>query len=267
MSFLDHLVELRTRLVICIAAVAAATIFAYFYTPDLLFPFITAPLDSLQGSKSQNPFVIHAAFWDYLLKRSGLENTTVQLNYSSLNEPFMLRLKIACGGGVLLALPIIVYQIWAFVSAGLHKHERRLVVLFGPVSLLLFLTGSAIAYYFILPFGIIFLVQQGQVFGLTPVLMVNDYVPFVLWLLLGFGVVFQMPLVLMFLAKLGIVTPRSLSQFRRYAVLIIFIVAAVLTPSADMFTQTAMALPMMGLYELSILLARIAAKKVNSETE
>ena len=260
MAFADHLVELRSRLLICIIATLLATIFAYLFTPDVLFPFITAPIDGLQGSNSQNPFVIHATLWDYLLERSGIDRAAIKLNYSSLGDPFLLRLKIAFGGGILLVLPIIVYQIWAFVSAGLYEHERRLVRIFGPVSFLLFLVGAALAYYIVLPFGIIFLVQQGQIFGLSPVLMINDYVPFVLWLLLGFGIVFQLPLVIMFLAKLGIVSARSLSQFRRYAILIVFIVAAVLTPP-DPFTQVAMAIPMIGLYELSILLARLGAKK------
>lgn len=259
MPLSQHLAELRSRLILCILATVAMTIVAYVYCPDVFFPVLRAPLDALRGSASGNPFVLDTPIIG-LLGEYRLEESETRLHVLSVTEAFIMRLKVSCVVGIILALPIIVYEVWAFVAAGLYENEKKWVRRYAPLSLLLFLCGAALAYFVVLPVGTAFLLWQGKELGLAPLLRLKDYVPFVLWLMLGFGVVFQMPLVILFLTKIGVVGPAALRRARPYAILAIFVVAAVLTPP-DAFTQIAMAIPMMGLYELSILLSRMAAKK------
>ena len=180
--------------------------------------------------------------------------------------PIVMRLKVSLIIGILLALPIIVYEIWAFVSSGLYEHERRYVLIYGPASFLLFVLGAALAYFVVLPLGVVVLLAQGEAIGLKWILTINEYAPFVMWLLLGFGIIFQMPLVVLFLTKLGILGPEKLRKSRRYAILIMFVVAAFITPP-DPFTQVAMAIPMIALYEASILLSRMAVRKREAREE
>jgi len=272
MSIAEHLSELRERLVICIVAALLGMIVAYVYCPDVFYPMIRAPLDVIQGTESDNPFVLRTPLLDLLAKRSAekahpepgdIRPPASQLHYLSLTAPFIMRLKVSMIAGIILAFPVIVYEMWAFVSAGLLERERRYVYLCGPASFFLFLVGAALAYFVVLPIGVSFLLEQGEVFGLRAVLTINEYIPFVMWLLLGFGIIFQTPLVILFLTKLGLVGPTGLAKARRYAILGMFIVAAVITPP-DPFTQIAMALPMMSLYELSIVLSRIVVRRRNA---
>ena len=270
MPFSEHLRELRARLVICLLAIGCALVVGYWFCPDVFLPILCAPLDVIQGDASPNRFVrvIRTPLLDMMMRElqstQGAESLTkadVQLHYLALPVGFMTRLMIGLLVGVLIALPVIAYEIWAFVSAGLRPSERRLVLIFGPMSFVLFLAGAALAYFIVLPVGIWFFISQGDAMGMTPVLTINQYAPLVLWTLFWFGAVFQMPLVAMFLAKLGVVNAKSLARGRRYAILGIFIVAAVITPTTDPFSQIALALPMMALYELSIFLAWMVGRK------
>jgi len=225
---------------------------------------LTAPLDALQGREATNPFVLKTPLLDLLTKYSSRSH--VDLNYTSITMPFIMQLKVSLVIGIVLALPLIVYEIWAFISAGLYPRERRAVRIYGPASFLLFVAGAALAYFIVLPLGAVFLIGKGDTLGLKPMLTIDEYAPFVMWLIVGFGLTFQTPLVILFLARLGLVHPRTFVKYRRHAILAIFVIAAVVTPP-DPFTQIAVAIPMLGLYELSIVLARFAVRKRTANAE
>ena len=269
----EHLVELRARIIVCIVATLLAMIVAYVYCPDVFYPMMRAPLDAIQGDEATNPFVVKhpllrrlAGHYEAAVRRAAKGDPTeqqlapIRLKFTGLPVPFIMRLKVSLVVGMILALPLIAYQVWAFISAGLHAHERKYVLIFGPFSFLLFFFGAGVAYFLILPLGTAFLLIEGAKQGLDPLLTINEYAPFVMWLLLGFGIIFQMPLVALFLARIGMVGPHSLKRARRYAIVGMFVVGAVLTPP-DPFTQIAMALPLIGLYEFSIVLSRLAWRK------
>ena len=269
----QHLTELRSRVVVCIVATLLAMVVAYTFYPDVFLPILRAPIDGMEGNAATNPFVVKHPLLQKLSdhyqarvraaakgKPTPEQLAPVRLKYTGLTVPFVVRLKVSLVVGILLAIPVILYEVWAFVSAGLHSHERKLVLLYGPVSLLFFVLGAAVAYFLILPMGAVFLLLSGIEQGMDPILTVNEYAPFVMWLIFAFGVIFQMPLVVLFLTKLGIVSPVKLRQARRYAILGIFVIAAVITPP-DPFTQIAIAIPMLALYEVSIVLSRFAARK------
>jgi len=269
MPFSGHLVELRTRLILCIVAAVLGMIVAYAYCPDVFYPIIRAPLDAVEGKQSGNPFVVETPLTRLLMRyRSGWGagpdarplSPPNRLHYTSLLEPFVMRLKVSLVVGMFLALPVLAYEIWSFVSAGLYLHERRSVRVYGPVSLALFLLGAALAYFVVLPVGVIFLVHQGELAQQHPILTFQHYAPFVMWLMLGFGLVFQMPLVVLFLTRIGMVGPDTLTRSRRYAIVIMFVAAAFITPP-DVFTMIAMVVPMLALYEISIFLSRFAVKR------
>lgn len=272
MSISGHLVELRSRLLVCIVATLLMMIIAYIFYPDVFYPMICAPLDAVQGAEATNPFVLKTplltALTKYHRSSSGGSSSpsATSLHYQSLMVPIVMRLKVSLIIGILLALPIILYEIWAFISSGLYGHERRYVLIYGPASFVLFLLGASLAYFIVLPLGVVVLLAQGEAIGLKAILTINEYAPFVMWLLLGFGIIFQMPLVVLFLTKLGIVGPEKLAKSRRYAILIMFVVAALITPP-DPFTQIAMAIPMIALYEVSILLSRMAVRKREAREE
>ncbi len=261
-----HLEELRLRLIVCIVGVFLATIVAYIYSPTVFYPMLRAPLDAVQGREAENPFVLRTPLLDLLARQRAAvtdepqaEAEPIHLHYQSLIVPFVVRLKVALVIGILIALPLIIFQFWAFVSAGLYPSERRYVYRYGPGSFLLFVAGALFAYFVVLPLGVVFLLRQGDLFDLQAIITIDRYAPFVMWLILGFGLIFQMPLVAVFMTKIGVLGPAELVRWRKVAVVAVFVLAAVFTPP-DPFTQIAMALAMVGLYEFSILLARLAAR-------
>jgi sec-independent protein translocase protein TatC len=259
MSVGEHLIELRSRIIVCLIATALGMLVGYVFCPDVFFPIVRAPLDAMEGNEAANPFVVHTPLLDRLGQHVP-DASQRKLHMLSLQEGFIIQLKLALVVGIILALPVIVYEIWAFVAAGLYAHERQWVLLYGPASFLLFLSGVAVAYFVVLPLAVVVLLNQGRALGLDAALRVSEYVPFVMWLLLGFGIVFQMPLVVVFLTRLGIVTPRALSRSRRYALMAIVVLSAVLTPQ-DPFTLLAMAVPLALLYEVSILLSWLVRRR------
>ena len=154
----------------------------------------------------------------------------------------------------------MLYHVWAFVSAGLTQKERRVVLFALPFSVTLFLGGAVFAYFFVLPWSLKFLIDFAGP-NVYPILSISKYLSFVIMLLLAFGIVFEMPVAVMILAKLGIVTPSFLRKNRKIAIVAIFIAAAVITPTPDAFTQCLMAVPMLFLYELSIWISKFVYKK------
>ncbi len=222
LPLLEHLEELRRRIIISLASVALFSLLSYLYVKKIL-GFLIQPVIQLTG----------------------------RLIFIKPLEAFLAHLKLALLCGTFLALPVIFYQIWQFVSVGLKENERKYLRVFGPLSLFLFLLGAGIAYFLILPLGIRFLVSRYATQFLEPKISVSYYISFVGLLLLSFGCVFELPLVVLFLTKIGLVTPQGLRRKRKEVVLATFIFAAIMTPP-DVFTQVLLALPILLLYEVSL---------------
>lgn len=239
MPFLEHLEELRTRLVRCSFAILAFFVVAFCFK-EQLYDILKRPLE---------PYLPAGA----------------KLIYTSPAELFFTYMKISLLAGVVAASPIIFYQLWKFIAPGLYDKERRLVWPFVVTSSGLFISGAVFCYLVVFPFMFDFFMGLSTA-DIVPMLKVNEYLSFSSTMLLVFGLVFETPLVLVFLGKLGLVNAKMLRKQRRYAILTIFIVAAVVSPTPDAITQTLMALPLMVLYELSILLiARSEKAKARRE--
>jgi sec-independent protein translocase protein TatC len=234
MSLTEHLIELRKRLTNALIALGIGFLVCYYFK-DWLFTIITKPLtDALPKSS-------------YLI-------------YTGLTQAFFTYMKVAFFASLILTSPFIFYQLWKFISPALLPREKKYVVPFVFSSTLLFLTGVTFGYFVVLPPAFEFFVSFNNQY-LRAMISFSDYLSFLVTFLLGFGLSFQLPILIFFLAKLGIVTDKLLSKNRKYAILIIFIVAAVLTPSPDALSQILMAVPLMFLYEVSIFVAKFAAKK------
>lgn len=229
-----HLEELKKRLVRSLIAIGAGFVLCYFFK-DGLFGIITRPLMKVLPKDS------------YMI-------------YTSLPEAFFTYMKVAFFASLFLTAPFWLYQIWKFISPGLYPREKKYVIPFVLTSTSLFVGGILFAYFLALPPAFGFFVEFSTD-TLRPMFTMREYLSFALKLLLAFGVSFQLPVFIFFMTKLGIVNSRMLAKQRRYAILFIFIAAAVLTPSPDAFTQIIMAIPLMILYEMSLFIAKFAEKK------
>ncbi len=228
MSFLEHLEELRKRLWWSCVAVAAAFAVALPYARRIL-DFFLMPVRPLLG-----------------------DNRPV---YLELTEPFMLYMKVAFLASLFLASPIVLHQLWAFVSPGLYPRERRYAAPFILSGTLFFLLGGAFGYYLGFPTACRFLLSVAE--GFQPALRISTLFSFESKIILGLGLVFELPTVIALLARLGLITPGFLWRHFKYAILIIFIVAAVITPTPDVITQLVFAAPMILLYLIGILFAHL----------
>ncbi len=233
MTFLDHLDELRKRIFYSVLAVLVG-FFACWNYADVLF------------LRLQDPVL------RYLPKGDALA-------YTRLSAPFFLYMKVALLFGVFFASPFILLQVWLFISPGLYKRERRNALPFILGATFFFVTGGAFAFYFILPMTCKFFVELGKNF--KQMITIDDYFSFASTIILAGGLVFETPILIFFLARLGIVTPAFLIQKLKYAIVLAFIVSAIITPTPDMITQTALALPIIGLYLLGIGIAWAFGKK------
>ena len=240
MSFLEHLDELRKRLTVAAIALAVGVVIAFFFI-DRIFDFIMLPL-------------AHA-----MPKGSSLVATEP-------TETFMLYMKIALLAGVVISAPAITWQLWLFVAPGLYAKEKRFAIPFVVMASVCFVLGAAFSHYYIFPVAWQFLANFKPDYMLF---MPKVEAVFSLYsmLLLATGIVFEMPAVVFILARMGMVTPGFLWRNFKYAILIIFIVAAVITPTGDMVTQTLVAAPMVGLYIISIVIAWVFGKKRKKKTE
>jgi len=182
------------------------------------------------------------------------------LHFSSSVEPFFIYLKVALYAGLFIALPAILWQIWAFIAPGLYRKERRAILPFVTAATLFFVSGAVFCYLVILPPAFEFLINSAGP-DIKPVLMMDQQLGLVMTLLLAFGIIFELPLVLTFLAMIGIVDHKFLSKYRRHAIVVNVIIAAVVTPTGDPFNLALMAIPMVLCYELGVLGARIFGKK------
>lgn len=234
MPFLDHLEELRWRIIWSLAALVTLSVIGFFVVTGLdVIGVLARPL--------------HRAMPDQ------------DLLFTSPTTPIVVTFKLAFVVGFVLALPVIAYQAWAFLSPALYEHERRLVVPAIAIGFALFLAGIALAYFVALPVGLEFLLGfQAQ--SLSPIITIDEYLKFATRLILAFGLIFEMPVLLVLLSVLGIVTPTGLRRYRRHALVVLSILSAVLTP-ADIGTMLMLLGPMVLLYELSIWLVRLVGRR------
>jgi len=181
------------------------------------------------------------------LQRNGMAEKLVYLNPT---EPFNLYLKVAFLAGLFVASPFVLYQVWLFISPGLFRHEQRYVLPFMFSTVFLFLGGGLFAYKMVYPAALNFLIDYGKQF--QPMITIGEYTDLFLTIMLGMGLIFEMPILVFFLSMMGIVSPRWMWRNVRYSILVIFIVAAILTPTTDILNMCLFAAPMVGLYILSI---------------
>ena len=227
MGFFQHLEELRRRLIVSLLAVFLGFLSCWYFAPRI-FAFLSEP--------------IHRAL-----------PPGQRLAYTTLTEPFLMYFRVALLAGAILAAPVVLWQVWLFISPALYRREKKYVVPFVASGALFFFAGCAFAYYEAFPLVVGFLVKVGEPF--QAVITINEYLSLATKLILGLGICFETPILIFFLARLGIVSEIWLLKKFKYAVLVIFIIAAVITPTPDVATQCVFALPMIGLYLLGILIA------------
>lgn len=227
MSFLEHLEELRVRLIHSLVALVVGFGVCWGFA-DRIFHFMTKPLrDAYPG---------------------------VQFIATGPTEALMLYMKMAFFAGIFLAAPYVLYQVWAFIAPGLYPHEKAYAVPFIAMGSLFFVLGAAFGHFYLFPVTFRFLGQfGGEDIKFMP--KVSDYYSFYSWFLLGLGVVFQLPVVIFVLARIGLVTPGFLMRQFRFAILASFVISAIITPTPDVVTQSMLALPMLGLYLLGVAVA------------
>ncbi|MBF8267242.1 MAG: tatC [Dehalococcoidia bacterium] len=229
-----HLSELRRRLTISVGALVIGTVVAFVFY-GVIFDVLMRPV---QGVES-------------------LQGKEVDFIFTQMTEMIGVTMKVSLMGGVVLALPVILYQVVMFVSPGLTGRERRYLYALVPGALLSFAAGVAFGYFVLLPPALRFLLTFGTDIA-TPMPRVGNYIDLVVTLLFWMGVAFETPLVMFFLSKIRVITPQALARYRRYAFVGAFVLGAVITPTFDPINQTLMAVPIIILYELGIWLARLA---------
>lgn len=227
MSLVDHLQELRRRIIICLIAVAITSTVSYFYAENLV-KIIAAPAGKL-----------------YFMNPA---------------EVFFTYLKVSFFAGFLAALPVVLYQIWAFTVPALTKTEKTLSFILIPSSVVLFFAGVLFSYFFVLPAGIQFFLGFATE-SLQPLFSLGEYLSFVISFLLPFGFIFELPLFILVLAKMGVISSAFLRRKRKVVLVLAFVVGAVISPTPDVFSQTMIAVPMILLYEVSILMVRYVLRK------
>jgi sec-independent protein translocase protein TatC len=240
MSFLEHLDELRKRLIYIVYSLLVGCVIAYIFIQKI-FDFIMRPLQEM-------------------LPKGGM------LMFTSGAEPFMLYIKIGFLAGIFIASPLIIWQVWKFIAPGLYTHEKKFAIPFVVLSTVFFVTGGLFSHYVAFPWTWKFFIS-----------FTTDYMVFMpkideafslyTKMLLGFGIIFEMPTLVFFLARMGVVSAGFLLKYFKYAVLIIAIVAAVVSPGTDAMSMLVMAIPMLGLYIISIFIAFIFAKKKTAATD
>ena len=237
--FTEHLTELRDRLVHCFIAVGVGFVVAYCFK-EKLFDILTAPLVKVMG---ENPKMI----------------------FTGLPEAFFTYLKVALLTGIVVAAPVLFYEFWMFVSPGLYRQEKKFLIPVVLLSIVFFIIGASFGYFIVFPYGFqFFLGFASETIQAMP--SMKEYLSFSSKMLLAFGFVFELPLVITFMARMGLVSVEFLSRNRKYAVLIFFAGAALITPP-DVVTQIMMAIPLMILYEISIVGARVFGKKEDSDDD
>jgi len=221
-SLFDHLEELRRRIFVMVGAVIVLFMGSYFFVDQII---------ELLSNKTGGFVFLHPT------------------------EAFFARLKISVVVAVFLAMPVLIYEVWRFVGVALTPKEKKVTLAMLPISYLLFCMGVALAWFVVLPLALKFLLGFATP-NLQPLLSIDRFISFAAWFTLGFGLMFQLPIVVFFLVRIGITTPRQLAHYRPHVVVALAITAAFLTPGPDFFSQLALLLPTYLLFEISLLLAR-----------
>jgi sec-independent protein translocase protein TatC len=235
MSLIAHLTELRYRMFISVGSIMVAAIICWFLSEQIYNILVQPVTRVLEAYPDEIP--------------------DARLAILSLTEAFVVYLKIAATAGLFLASPILLAQMWLFIDPGLYRQERLYALPVILFSAIFFLAGGAFGYLVLFPVMAGFFINLGVSGNMLPLLSANALFGFLLRTLLGCAIVFEWPVVVFFLARMGILTARTMLRGFRYAVLAIFVIAAVVTPTPDMATQTILAAPMLGLYALGILIA------------
>ena len=236
MSFLEHLEELRRRIIYCIVAITVG-FFACWSYADNIFGLMQRPIMEA-------------------LRRNGMAEKLV---YLSPTEPFNLYLKISALAGLFLTSPFVLYQVWMFISPGLYRNEKRYAVPFMVSTITLFTCGGYFGYKIVYPRALDFLIHFGRQF--QPMITIGEYTQLFLSIVLGMGLIFEMPILIFFLSLMGIVSPSFMWKHFRYAILIIFVIAAIVTPTPDIVNMCIFAAPMLALYVFSIGVAWVVHPK------
>src|SRR6266436_22836 len=239
MGFLDHLEELRRRIVYSIAAVALG-FFACWWKVERIYDVMQLPIMDA-------------------LRNNGMSEKLVYLNPT---EPFNLYLKISALAGLFLTSPFVLYQVWMFISPGLYRKEKRYVVPFMISTIALFSMGGYFGYKFVYPYALTFLIDFGKQF--QPMITIGEYTSLFLSIILGMGLIFEMPILVFFLSLMGIVSAGFMWKNFRYSILVIFIIAAIVTPTTDILNMCIFAAPMIALYAFSIGVAWLVHPKQRS---
>lgn len=249
MPFTLHLEELRKRLFIIVIVIIVGFV-ACFNFSEAIFKVLTLPMHSNILFSLSEPFIT-------IVPKGGKVSDLIFLGPA---EAFWAHLKISLIAGIVATSPLIFIEIWRFVSPGLHSSEKKFAIPFVIVTSGLFIFGTLFCFLIVLPFAMKFLLNF-KTQSLTPMISVEKYIDFCLKFILAFGVVFELPVVIVFLTRSGLVSIETLSKNRKYAVLLAFVAAALLTPTPDAFNQTLMAVPIIVLYEGGLMAARIFARR------
>ncbi|MGM7685009.1 twin-arginine translocase subunit TatC [Cytobacillus sp. Hm23] len=232
MSVYDHIGELRKRLIIAVVFFVVATIGSFFLA---------------------EPIIVYLQQAD--------EAKELTMNAFSLTDPIKIYMQFAFIIAFVITAPVILYQLWAFISPGLYEKERKITLSYIPISVLLFLGGVSFSYFILFPFVIEFMTRISERLTVNQVIGINEYFQFLFKITIPFGILFQLPVVVMFLTRLGIVTPMFLAKIRKYAYFVLLVIAAFITPP-ELISHLMVTIPLFILYEISIFISKITFRKV-----
>lgn len=231
MTIFEHISELRKRLFVIVVFFILAVIVSFFLSQPLI----------------------------RYLQESDLAKE-ITMNAFRLTDPFKVFMEMTLYLALVIILPVILYQLWAFISPGLYEKERKVTLSYIPAAVLLFLAGIAFSYFILFPLILKFMMQLSSQMNINPVIGINEYFSFLFQITLPFGLLFELPIIILFLTRLGIITPMFLAKIRKYAYFLLIVLAAFITPP-DVMSQIVVAIPLMILYEISIWLSKIGYRK------
>lgn len=253
MGFFDHIEALRGHILRSVAYILILAV-VVFYFKEILFDYV------LFGPKKPDFFtyrlLAQISQWLFHDNSIALHPPTFKVISTSLSGQFMMHMTMSFLFGFILALPLVLWEFWRFVSPALYEKEQKAITGVVFYSTMLFLLGALFGYYLLTPFSIAFLSDYSISSEVVNMIALDEYLNFLTMMILATGLTFELPMVMYFLSKLGIVNSKMLAQFRKYAVVLVLILAAVITPSVDMFTQLLVSIPIYALYEASIIIAR-----------
>ena len=241
LTVIEHIDEIRKRLMIIVVFFVIAVLGSFFIAkPIIKFLQLQYTVEIEKTSLGQ------------------IEENV--LHSFAVLDPIMIYLKVIIFISIVIISPVIMYQLWSFVSPGLHERERRATRNYIPFTFLLFVAGVSFSYFVLLPYVMKFMINLSGELGITQTIGINEYFTFLFQIMIPFGIVFQLPVVLLFLTRLGIVNPTTLVKIRKYAYFVLFVIAAFITPP-DLFSHLFVTVPLFALYEISIFISRFGYRK------